>query len=77
MNLKQISLKSFFKRKGGTPSDSGAESSDESEYVLSKTKLKYSTPMFWTRVKDVYTTKGKRIDVFNVEDDLKHDKALK
>ena len=33
--------------------------------------------MYWTRVKDVYATKGKRLDVFNVEEDLKNDKQMK
>ena len=77
MNLKQISLKSFFKSNRRSPSSSNESSSDDSEYVGSKTKLKYSVPMFWTRVKDVHATKGKKIESFNVEEDLKHDKALK
>ena len=74
MNIKQLTLSSFFKGKGGKPEDEEPDSSDDSEYVGSKRQLKYQTPMYWTRVKDVYAAKGKRLDVFNVEDDLKHDK---
>ena len=36
MNLKQISLKSFFKRKRDDGSESDPPSDDESEYVPSK-----------------------------------------
>ena len=38
MNLKQISLKSFFKRKDTDQSESEQDSSDDSHYVLSKQK---------------------------------------
>ena len=77
MNFKQLKLSSFFGGKGGKPAGSESDSSDDSEYVGSKRQLKYQTPMYWTRVKDVYVAKGKRLDLFNVEDDLKNDKQMK
>ena len=77
MNFKQLKLSSFFGGKGGKPADSESDSSDDSEYVGSKRQLKYQTPMYWTRVKEVYVAKGKRLDLFNVEDDLKNDKQMK
>lgn len=77
MNLKQISIKSFFKRKSGNRSESEASSSDESEYVLSKQKSMFAHPMSWTRIREVYSTIDKWVSIFDVEDDLKQDKVLK
>ena len=77
MNLKQISLKSFFKRKSGNRSESEASSSDDSEYVLSKQKSKFDHPMSWTRIREVYSTVNKAVSVFDVDDDLNQDKARK
>ena len=53
MNLKQISLKSFFKSKKVSESQSDSESDDQSEYVPSKQKSMFAQPMSWTRVKEV------------------------
>ena len=77
MNLKQISLKSFFKRKGADQSESEQDSSDDSHYVLSKQKSMFGQPMSWTRVREVYSSVNKRVTIFDVEDDLKQDRVLK
>jgi hypothetical protein len=53
MALKQVSLKSFFKRKADDGSESEAQSGSDSEYVLSKQKKKFDRPMSWTRVKEI------------------------
>ena len=42
MNLKQISLKAFFKKKASNESDSEAPSDSDSEYFVSKVKNIYS-----------------------------------
>ena len=70
-------MTNFFKRKGVNAPESDSQSDDESEYVLSKTKSLYGQPMSWTRVKEVTTAAGFRISVFDVETDLRQDKALK
>ena len=77
MNFKQISLKSFFKRKGGSLSESESDSPDDSEYELSKKKSMFGQPMAWTRVREVYSSVNKRVTAFDVEEDLKQDKVLK
>ena len=33
--------------------------------------------MFWTRVREVYTQRDKRLTIFNVDDDLLKDKNLR
>ena len=33
--------------------------------------------MSWTRVREVYSTVGKQVSKYDVEEDLKHDKVLK
>lgn len=33
--------------------------------------------MFWTRVREVYTQRDKRLTIFNVDEDLKSDKQLR
>ena len=77
MNIKQLSLSKFFKRKDGGQSESEFDSDDVSEYVPSKQKSLFDYPMNWTRVKEVSTLVNQRITIFDVDADLKQDKALK
>ena len=77
MNIKQLSLSKFFKRKDGGQSESEFDSDDVSEYVPSKQKSLFDYPMSWTRVKEVSTLVNQRITIFDVDADLKQDKALK
>ena len=77
MNLKQISLTNFFKRKKTEKDGSSSDSGDESEYAPSKQKSMFTTPMLWTRVKEVSPNPSVRISSFDVEEDLKQDRFMK
>ena len=56
MQFKQRVLTSFFKKKKEEPNQSSDDSDEVSEYVPSKKKQIFSTPMSWTRVRDVEAT---------------------
>ena len=77
MNIKQRVITSFFKQKKRDPHQSSDDSDDDSEYAPSKKKQIFSTPMSWTRVKDIEATHMSRLKIFDVEEDLKADKSLK
>jgi hypothetical protein len=77
MNLKQPKLSNWFKRSSNNRQEHSSDSEDVSEYVLSKDKAMYATPMAWTRVKDLEVAVNQRVTIFDVEEDLKSDKILK
>jgi hypothetical protein len=77
MNLKQPKLSNWFKRSANNKQDSSSDSEDASEYVSSKDKAMYPTPMAWTRVKDIKAAVNQRVTIFDVEEDLNADKTLK
>ena len=77
MQFKQRVLTSFFKKKKEEPNQSSDDSDEESEYVPSKKKQIFNTPMSWTRVRDVEATNVQRFKIYDVEEDLKADKSLK
>ena len=67
MKPKQAVLNNYFKRTGDA-ADFDSDSSDgASVYVPSKGKRMYDVPMAWTRVKEVATAAGKRLNLWDVE----------
>ena len=77
MSLKQALLKKYFKRDDGGDSESQGNSDEESIYLPSKSKRLFSEPKSWTRVRNLSKALDQRVTIFDVEKDLKSDKALK
>ena len=77
MTAKQTLLPDYFERSGSPNSDDSDSQEEQSVYLPFRSKSLFDQPMSWTRVKDVYQATNRRMTVFDVESDLKSDRALK
>ena len=77
MTAKQTTLPDYFERSGSPNSDESDSQEEQSVYLPFRSKSLFDQPMSWTRVKDVYQATNQRMTVFDVESDLKSDRALK
>ena len=74
---KQTLIPSYYKRKGGSDSSDGGQSSEDSEYEPERKSQMFATPMNWTRIKETSNAPFQRVAVYDVEADVNSDKALK
>ena len=77
MTAKQTMLSAYYERSGSLNSDESDSQEEQSVYLPFRSKSLFDQPMSWTRVKDVYQATNQRMTVFDVESDLKSDRALK